>query len=425
VPALGVVGKATVTLAARTATGSLHQARVRAGLAVAQVCVALLLIIVAGLLGKSIVGLAATPLGIDVESVLLFETHLTHVPQAAKEDEESHRARLTAQRDLYVDRLQERLAGLPDVRGVGAVSQLPLSHDMGIMAHMRVPETPEEESTYATYLQATAGYFDAIGIGLVAGRSFASFPAASKEEVVLSRKTAEELFGTVDVVGREVLLNSDRQWRPRTVVGVVEDVRIHGPDEDARNAVYLSLYDSLDLQLGFAVRAAGDPRLLADRVTAALAEVDPGIPPFEMRTSRQALSHELSARQALALVSSLFAISAMILAAIGIYGLLAEAVARRRREIGIRMALGAPARALVSAVAGRGFVLVVCGVLLALPVTWLGSNALEGVLFGVSPRDPWVLGAAPLLLIAVATLAAWLPALRAARVDPVEVLSAQ
>jgi predicted permease len=421
----GMRGERIDRAAPAGATATPHQARLRSLLAMAQVAVAVLLLIGAGLLGRSLWALSRVPLGIDTQSVLTFEAQLVTGPRRENEDYTVYGERVRALRAEYLQVVEARLSAVPGVLSVGAVSQLPLSPGLTLGTDLFRPDAPDGRSTDATVFEASARYFDAIGIPFLGGRTF-SDEIGPEPEVVLSRSAAESLFGTADAAGRTVLVSHGfPQPTPARIVGVVEDIRYRGLQAAVQTAVYHSMERSFDARIGIAVRVAGDPTEVAPLIAGSLAAAIPDVPPFNLQTSRQIVSRQLAARQALAAVSALFGAVALALAVIGIYGLMAESVARRRREMGIRLALGARPAVLVARVAAAGFALALAGTLLAVPIAAGAGGLLTDVLFEVSPRDPGVLLLAPALLLAVSALAAWLPARRAARVNPVEVLSAE
>ncbi len=424
IPLLQLPGLADFGRSNRGASRSRGQARVRAVLTVAQVAVTVLLLVGAGLLGRSLVGIASVPIGIDTESVLTFEAQVSTTPRGENESEDDYDARTRAARDVYLQDVLDRVAAMPRVRAVGAVSQLPLSEGLTIGTQVRrLDDPPETEGVSVSRFEVTPGYSDGMGIPVLAGQTFSRYPL-SAEEVVLSRRTITELLGGIEHVGETVLIGGwGGDWTPVRVVGVVDDIRYRGPESDPRAMAYVPLEASLDQAMGFAIRLEGEPTSFAQSLRAELAAIDARVPPYNLQTTGQALSRQISSRRALALVSGLFAIIAVVLATIGIFGLIAESVALRRREIGIRIALGARIPQLVAAVTWNGCLLAAAGVVLAMPIALWASPFLVDVLFDIGPRDVAVMLLAPVLLLAVSAVASWLPARRAAAVDPVAVLA--
>lgn len=411
--------------AAHGSTPPRRRVRARTVLAVAQISAAVVLLIAAGLFGRSLLALSRVPLGIDTQSVVTFEAQLVTGAHNENEDPSVYAQRVQALRGQYLETVTSRLAVVPGVVSVGAVTELPLSTEINTLAELRHPDAGDERRTYAILSEATPGYFDAMGIPFVSGRTFSDETAATPE-VVLSRLAAEELFGTADATGNTVSVGYPFPERTiAVVVGVVDDIRDSGLESRPQAAVYHPMALSNDATIGIAVRVARDPAEIGPLIAARLAEVVPEVPAFNMQTSRQILQRQLATRRALATVSGLFGAAAVALAVIGIYGLIAESVTWRRREMGIRLALGARPAALVARTAAAGFTLALAGTALALLIATWGSRFLEPVLFEVSPRDPVVMLLTPLLLLAVAAVAAWLPSRRVGHVNPVEVLSAE
>lgn len=389
------------------------RARLRTVLVAAQMAVALVPAVGAGLLGRSLVRLHEVPLGFDTDSVLSFEVKL---PTISYPDED---ARMT-----YIRSVVERLEALPGVEAAGATNRLPLGEGMGAGFRVRPAEATEGEGVTVTYVQASPGFFGALGTRVLRGSPEPAHDGDSG--VVVSETLARELFGGVDVVGREIRIRL-REWsEPGSVTAVVEDVRLDGTDGEARAILYGRLTgDGWSATLGFAVRSAGAPAPLADAVRGVLAEVDPSVPPYAVRTTRQAVSRQLASRRAVARVGGLLAVLALFLAAMGLYGVVAQGVARRRRELGIRMALGAAPRSLLRRVLARGALLAATGLAAGIPLAIFLVRGLSGMLYEIDAGDPTTLLAAAAVLFVVALVATWLPARSVIRIDPRESLAAE
>lgn len=398
---------------ART-TGDGQVARLHAALIVGQVAVATVLALGAALLGRGLAELRAVPLGYDTDSVLTFEVQL---PQGQYPDPET--------RETWVGRVGERLAALPGVAGVGTTSRLPLSDGMGIGLAVRLPGESEERKRSVSWVTASEGYFRAMGIPLLEGRPphAGGSQAWAPDEMLIDAPLARTLFGDAPAAGRHLVLDGFQGPREVLVTGVVGPVRLRGRRSDARPVVWTPL--DAGQRIGFAVRTVEDPADVAGAVRAALAEVDPSVPPHQLRTTGRAAAGELAARRALVTVSSLFGVAALVLLALGLYGLVAQTVASRRRELGIRLVLGAPPARVVSRAVTRALALVVLGLVPGIPAALLAGRLAGNLLTGVPPGDPLSVAAVVLLVLAVGGVAAWIPAARAGRIDPVESLRAE
>ncbi len=396
----------------RTGSGSRRHTRVRNTLVVCQIALALVLLSAAGLLLRSFDRLRTVALGVQPANVMTFEVHL---PSGRYQD--------PAARARFHVELERRIAALPGVRGAGAVSRLPVSGTYHSWGTVRDDAQPGTRSVTPDQRTIEGAYFDVMGILLLRGRTFtAEDEANAPRRVLISRELAQQLFGDDDPIGRRLrVLNA-----PVEVIGVVGDVAI-----DARGTTRPIVYHSHRQFAGDRNWALTQvvalerplPSLLED-IRRELAAIDPGLVLYQPRmlldVMGTGIAHE---RFALQLVAG-FAVLAMVLAAVGVYGVLSYTVTRRRREMGIRLALGAPTRAVWSMIVRDGGRLAVMGVALGLVGAYAATRALQSLLFGVSPTDPIVLGAAALTLTVIALVASWIPARAATHVDPIQAVRA-
>jgi putative ABC transport system permease protein len=385
------------------------QQRVQGALTSVQIALAMLLVAVSSLLGRSMIELRAVPLGYDTEGVLTFEVRL---PLSTYSTAEAVRRYATA--------VNDRLAALPGVVAVGITDRLPLADGLGIGGGVwRADRDPDTEQS-AVISAASPDYFAAMGIGLLAGRSFAANSAAGG--VILSEALATLLFGDDPAVGSNVTTRQPGGTIDVTVVGVVEDTRLGGADAEPARMLYRPIESAFVPSPAFAVRTTVAAAALAPEIRRALREVDAAVPPHALRSTGAAFAETLAALRAAAIVAFLFGLASLILALIAVYTLLAQNVARRRRELGVRLALGATARhiEMLFVLRGLGWTVigVVCGILLSLA----GSMLIQGIVFGVGPRDPRILAVTAAVVLAAALLASWLPAHRAGRTDPLSSL---
>jgi predicted permease len=390
------------------ASESLEGRRLQLTLVVLQIAVAVVLAGGAGLLGRSMAARLDTDLGYDVEQVFTFRVR---VPAARADD-----------RPAYLRAVRERLAALPGVVAVGASTALPLSE--GAIAGWQIQRAGREEPRVgASRVEATDGFLNAMGIPILEGTDLPA-PFASEDGVVVTRSVVDTLFGAEPALGQLVQLGGARgMGDPQPIVGIIDDLRLYGEEVGGRAAV-LAPYRH-QIGFGFAVRTTGDPSALAPAVRGILEEVDPGIPPFEMRTTASALAQHRAARSAVARLTGLFGSVALILASFGLYGLIARNILTRRRELGVRIALGASPRALVRRTVVSGMGLAVLGIGLGIAAFLPLASRLDSMLFQVDPREPSVLGPVVLVVLAVTVLATWIPARATLRLEPRDALRAE
>lgn len=399
----------------RTTTEGPGRSRTQSALIVAQVALAFVLVTGASLFGRSLALLRAVPLGYDLSSVLTFSVRLPH---DAYPDRDTWEA--------YAHRLLEGIRGLPGVTSAGATTYLPLTGKIATGFMVRPEGSPEDDRTIALSAKVTRDYLRAMGIPVLEGHPFAEATArtGALDHVVINRSLARKLFGDGPAVGRTLLIRTNK-WQEAHVDAVIGDVRFRGPTATASNLVLTNLEASPSPILGLAVRATGDPAALGQRVRDVVKSLDPSVAPYGVRTTGEAASREIAARRALALLSALFGVAALGVCALGLHGLVAQGVARRRRELGVRLALGARVPSLVGRTALAPLKLVLAGLLLGLPVTWALSSVVKGLLFQVAPRDPVVIISVIVGVAGLAVVAAWIPARRITRVAPAEALRSE
>ncbi len=398
-----------------TETGALR--RVRSGLVVAQMAVALVLLVGAGLLVRSFTALQEIPIGVVPDEVSTFEVHLpgTRYPEGSD-------------RHAFHDRFQAEIAALPGVEAVGATSWLPLRGRYHIWGQIRrlgddVPEANRASGSGADVRVVTGDYFTSLGIPRLQGPEVSAVDPDGEAVVWLSRSLAEELFPDGDPVGAMVAAAGGE----RRVIGVVGDVAWNGRGGTAPTVYvpHAHFSDNRNWALTQTVRASGDPEALRAAIEAKLAGIDGSLVLFRPRPLAHFLASARAQDRFALMLMTTFALLAMTLAAVGTYGILAGAVARRTREIGIRMALGADA-SLVRWSVMRSALLMVCGgVVLGGLLAWSGSRWLRSLLFEVRPGDPLTYAAAVAVLLTLGLLAAYLPAHRATRIDPARCLTAE
>jgi putative ABC transport system permease protein len=274
----------------------------------------------------------------------------------------------------------------------------------------------------------TLGYFETMRMPLLEGRMFDERDDRSRPRILIVNKTmAERTWPGQSPIGRRIFIDYQQYQAPYEVVGIVGDVRFYGPKQQPKPAVYVPHAQNAYLPLNLVVRAApgGSAAALAPAVRSVVLDLDAAQPVHSMRTMDALMGDVLGPDRFAAVLMSVFAAVALLLATIGVYGLVAFGVSQRRREIGLRLALGASRGALVRLVVGSGLRLALAGVAIGLVTAYGTSRYLESVLFETSPSDPVTLAATACLLVGTVLVASYLPARRAARVDPMLTLRSE
>ena len=396
--------------------GSGRGGRLLALLVVLETALALPLLAGTGLLAKSLAGLSRVPLGFTAEDLLTLRLELPAgtYPEAAD-------------RRAFAERLLERVAALPGVRSAGLTSSLPLSglYDISREAFLDPPPPTGPPSLPAGYRSVSPGYFPALGIPLLAGRPFGPEDGPDAPDVALvNRAFARAAWGDASPLGRKVVLRSTSGDVTREVVGMVGDVRHEGPAVEPRPELFVPQSQTPTRFAVLVVRAGGRTEALASALRNAMREIDPDLP-AEVRPMAE-LTHAATAGPRFQLlIAGLLGTAAVILVAAGIGGVTAYSTARRTREIGIRMALGAGRREILLLVLRRALGLTLAGTVLGLASARVLTRGIASMLFGIEPADPATLAAAALLLLLVGLAAGWVPARRALQVDPAAALRSE
>jgi len=408
-------------------TGGRARSAARRGLVIAQVALALVLLAGAGLLARSFAALRAVDPGFAPAHALAFRVAMPQVEYPAA----ANVARLVSQ-------ISDSLGALPGVRAAGAVTKLPLSPEGGQDSAVFVEDRPLRPGTIPgihAMAFVTAGYFQAMGIPLVAGRLFDRVdpsldPSHRPREVVVSEAFAQRYWKGVSPVGRRIRMTVSDPWS--TIVGVVGSVRDAGLDQPPAETVYMPLF-TLDAagmawaprDVAFVVRASGDDAQLIAPIRRIAGAIAPDLPVYAMTPMAAVVSHAAARTTFTLAILGIAAIIAMCIGAVGIYGVIAYLVSLRTREIGVRMALGAEPAQVRRMIARHALVDAGIGVAAGLAGALVLTRVLGSVLFGVSPTDPLALGGAAVVLVATALAASWLPARRAAALAPSIALRAE
>jgi predicted permease len=395
-------------------------------LVIAQVAVCMVLLTGAGLLVRTLGKLNAVATGVHVDHVVTMVLPLGGDLLKEVFKQPQNLARYEAMR--------ERVAALPGVALVGVASDVPLTSnmlDMDLVAEGHAL-APNEATPHAAVRMVDPNYFQAAGIPFITGRNFATTDRRGTAPVaVLNESFARRLFGDQDPIGRRVAFTGPMVKLspfgdvPRTVIAVVGDTRDRGLASDPVPTLYLPFAQEIIINGALVVRTSADPVVMQARVVNAVRALYPRQLIEHVTTLEQIRDEDVAPRRLNATFIATFGALAFLIAMVGIVGVLAFSVSSRTAEIGIRMSLGADARRVRRMILGEGGVLLTAGVAIGFVGAYFAAQLLRSLLFGITPHDPVTLGGVALALAAVGIAACWLPAARAARVDPAVALRAE
>jgi len=420
----------------RGQAGSQSSQRIGRGIVAAQIAITLVLVVGAGLLGRSLMKVLEVDPGFRVDKIVTMDVSLPGV--------EWTDAKARAGQAVFFSNLIDRLKQIPGVRKVGATSGLPMDGGLpdGMFLLMTQNEVPKatgsldslarqfdvlfqqkERLGNADFCVATDGFFQALGIPLLRGRIFDERDVADSPHVaVISDSLARERWPGQDPIGHTIEFgNMDGDLRLLTIVGIVGDVHEYGLDAPPRPTVYVDLFQRPRPAITVTMLTDADTRLVTSAARGILEEINPEIPPT-FRTFPQIYSASLGSRRFNLILIGLFAIVTLLLAIAGVFGVMAYSVSRRTREIGVRVALGARSRDVLTMILSQGLRTIVIGIAIGLAGSLALTRTVESQLFGVTATDPLTFVAVVLLLVAAALLACYVPARRAAKVDPMVAL---
>ncbi len=384
--------------------------RTRSLLVVAEVALSLLLLIGAGLMIRTFISFQRVNPGIRTDHLLTMKLALPYA-----------KYREPQQQAAFFQQAMERIKALPGVQSVGAVSDLPLSGEGGVYTFTIEgrPSTSTQDDPVAVWRAVNPDYFRTMGMQLRRGREFTERDQpGAPEPVIINETLARRFWPGEDPIGKRVQIY-DLEPRPwREIVGVITDIKSVDLSADPAAEIYAPFSQRPRTQMTLIARTTVKPEELAAAMRAAIQSADKEQPVYRVRTMEQFFSDAVAAPRATMFLLGMLAVAALILAAVGIYGVMAYAVTRRTREIGVRMALGARGDDVLRMVVKQGMRFALAGVAIGLAAAFALTRLMKDLLFGVRPTDPATFAALALLLTGVALLACYLPARRATKVDP-------
>jgi len=385
--------------------------RTRRLLIVCEVALSLMLLAAVGLMGRTLLALNRVDAGFDPRNVLTMRVSLPRTRYAT-----------TAQQLTFAQRALERIRAQPGVRTAGAIDSLPLQGGsvQPIVLEGHTELLPRDQPTVSVR-KILPGYLRVMNIPILLGRDVADGDA---EVLLVSRTAARLLWGDADPIGRRVTLPLEAKGISKEVIGVVGDVKLGSLTADTPPAVVYQLTRQERQYGGFtlAIRTTVPPTSIAQAATAAIHEIDPNQPVQQVTTMEEIVAQTLAPQQFSAMLLGVFAAAALLLASVGIYSVLSYIVRGRRREIGIRAALGAGTRDVLRLVIAEGLVPTSIGIVLGVLGALAAGRVMQNLVYGVSAWDPVTIGGVSIALIGVGLMASAVPAWRASRVDPLEVL---
>jgi len=405
-----------------TDTGGARGNKLRTVLVVSEVTLSLVLLIGAGLMVRSFAAIQKVDPGFDPKNAVTFTAPLPFIKY------------LTSQsRATFVNQLGDRLAALPGVESVGGVTPLPLAggEQYSVGSYGRIGEADDVyRSNKADFKAVLPGYFEAMKIALVSGRTFIRSDNEDQalDVAVVDQKFATRLFGRENPLGAQILVDHfnektfSMERLPVTIVGVVANVRSASLASEGRETIYLPYVFQSFLPLTFVVRTATDPASLMPQIRAEVTALDPNVPVADLSTLESWVTEAMAQTRFLLALSTTFAGLALILAALGLYGVISFSARQRTREIGVRVALGATDRDVLRLILGHGIVVAAVGIVLGLAASVALTRVVTSYLVGVSATDPVTFAGVPVVLLGVSALASYLPARRATSIDPVRAL---
>ena len=401
-------------------TNSPYRAALRRVLIVAEIALSFILLISAGLLIESIRRLTEVNPGFNPQNLLTANVSFPRNPSSGDDQKEAGEARQLQETANFLKEVQQRIVSLPGVQAVGAINDLPVAGQGSVNGDFNIegrPRFKSGEAPVAEYRLITPDYFRAIGIPLLKGRVFTDDDGThSQIHIVINETLAKRFFPDEDPLGKRLLVLDDK---PHEIIGVVGDARQWGLDRPPDPEIYFSYAQvAFNASATLVIRTNVEPASLSEGVRRSVREVNADAPVYAVKTMMQVMADSTAQRRFNAILMTSFAGVALLMAAVGLYGVISYSVAQRTQEIGIRMALGAPAGNVLRMVLWNGFKLALGGVLLGLFASLVITRVLASLLYGISATDPLIFLCGSIFLGVIALLACYIPARRATKIDP-------
>jgi putative ABC transport system permease protein len=399
-------------------SGGVRGNKLRTALVVSEVALSLVLLIGAGLMVRSFAQLQKVDPGFDAENVVTFNAPLQFIKYLT-----------TQKRANFGNQLGERLAAIPGVEAVGGVTPLPLAggDQYSVGSYGKIGESDDAyRANKADFKSVLPGYFEAMNIELVSGRTFARGDNEDQalDVAIVDAKFAKRVFGETSPLGAQIMVDhfNDQTFSlerlPVTIVGVVGNVRSASLAAEGRETVYVPYVFASFLPLTFVVRTTIAPTSLLAQIRTAVNALDPDVPVAELTTLESWVTKSMAQSKFLLALNATFAGLALILASLGLYGVISYSARQRTREMGVRVALGASDRDVLRLILGQGMIVAAVGVVLGLGASAALTRVVNSYLVGVSSMDPITFAGVPAILLLVAAVASYLPARRASLIHP-------
>ena len=410
------------SLTNRSSGRSVRQNRTSSMLVIGEFAICMILLTGAGLLVRSFWMLTSLNPGFNPQNVLVARIWLP-VPNDPATDVYAK----VEDRRNFVKEVLRRTSVLPGVTTAAMTTSVPLSNDINPFPITVEDRAQSSDGLLAELVSVSPEYFTALGTPLLSGRVFQETDQIGAPPVALvDRFTAQRFWPGESAIGKRVKIGGPQSRQPwATIIGIVGDIRHDGIAVDGVPHLYFPIFQRVTKVLGVVLRGSADPSTLSEAVRQAIQAVDPNLPVFGIRTLSEMVQGSVAQQRFSAQLMASFAVLAMLLAAIGIYGVLSYSIGQRSREIGIRMALGARGTEVVWMIVWQGMRLILTGAAVGIVSAFGFSRLLARLLYGVSATDPWVFSTVAVLLIGVALLATYLPARRAIAIDPLLALRSE
>ncbi len=397
----------------RGGSSGVSHAKVRSSLIVFEVALALVLLISSGLMIKSFVELLLVKTGMNPSNLLTVELSL---PSKKYPDMKTQ--------TTFFQAVLERTKNLPGVEEVGGTSILPLTGSTSTIFSIEgKPAPPENLLPWAGFCWVTPNYFRTMSIPLIKGRDFTDRDNENAPEVVvINEKMAKQNWPNSDPIGQRIKIRYGTGTFVREIVGIVGNIRHLGLDQDAQPEMYMPIYQNPENFMYLVARTKSNPMALAKVIQSEVASIDKDQPVANIKTMQNIFSSSVAPRRFSMLLITIFACLALVLSSAGLYSVISYSVAQRNHELGIRMAVGATSKDVLTLILGQGFKLVVSGTIIGLAGAFALTRLLQSMLFNVSTTDPVIFVAISFILICFALLASYIPARRATKVDPMVAL---